>query len=101
MKVAVACTIALACVLGMTIADDFNNFNNFDNDDGFGGFGSFGSIGGSSVGVGYPSYSSYGGGYGGSYGGGYSGATFLPIPVPSAPVARSFGGAFGSLARKF
>ena len=56
--------LALAMVLGIAVADLFDDNNNFNDDD----FGRYGHFGGGSGGIG--GYSSYGSGYG-SYGAGY------------------------------
>ena len=56
--------LALAMVLGIAVADLFDDNNNFNDDD----FGRYGHFGGGSGGIG--GYSSYGSGYG-SYGSGY------------------------------
>ncbi|XP_052284280.1 holotricin-3-like isoform X2 [Dreissena polymorpha] len=66
-------SVALAAVVGLVFADEFNFGNNFD--DGYGG--------GYGYGLGSLSIGSLGGGYGhgSSFGSGYGQAAYIPVPV--------------------
>ena len=82
MKLIIFASVALAAVVGLVFADEFNFGNNFD--DGYGGgYGyGLGSLSLGSLGGGY-GVGSLGGGYGhgSSFGSGYGQAAYIPVPV--------------------
>ena len=108
MKAVIFSAVAVLAVVGITLAQDFNNFNNFNNDDGFNNFnndddegwgrGGSWALGGGRVGGVSSSWGSSWGGHGAGYGGmgyGYGAGSGLGkvsyIPLPVAGKAKSSG----------
>ena len=100
MKIAAALTLALCAVLGIALAQDFNNFNNndfFDNNDFDDDFGRFPIGPSSSISVGRPftvgqSFSS-----GPSFGSGF--VQPIPVPFPNPAADSGSSGILGSLCK--
>ena len=110
MKAVIFSAVAVFAVVGITLAQDFNNFNNFNNDDGFNNFndddegwgrggswalgGGVGRVGGGVSSSWGSSWGGHGAGYGGmgyGYGAGSGLGKVSYIPLPVAGKAKSSG----------